>query len=512
LELTYIVLLALAIVYVPIYVWVRKGPRRAGRYGLRKYGPTIMVETEWGKRLMDRLAGHTRFWRAFGAVSIALMFLMMALIVYILAMGALNLPSAFSSPGMGLEYTLAIPGLNPLLPIWYGLIGLIAAMVIHELAHGFQSRANGIGVESTGVLYCVVPLGAFVNPDEKDVEKASRRAKLDLYAAGVSINVISAAVVFLLFAVLMLGGISSPYGDNAAVYQVTGDSPASDAGIPTGAIILEVDGERYAYSSDLGKSYSWSPGDMVSVKYLLEDGEHEAEMRWGLYIERVTSDPAGQAGVERGSFLISVTDKASGVKTQIYGYPEFISYMGSTRPGMTVALELMDRGGAVSERDVTLGSKGDIGFLGIATTTSGMNFRTPAEILDIARNPLHGADTPREAATSMLGYMSGPFNGFSPMPEKVHWWYDAPMGDAFWILLAALYWIFWLNLLLGISNALPAFPFDGGFAFLLGLDSALERIGVRDPERRERISGRISGIVSSAVLVVFLLITLSVAL
>jgi membrane-associated protease RseP (regulator of RpoE activity) len=42
----------------------------------------------------------------------------------------------------------------------------------------------------------------------------------------------------------------------------------------------------------------------------------------------------------------------------------------------------------------------------------------------------------------------------------------AAMGTtAFWISANMLYWLAWMNLLLGLSNTLPLVPLDGGLLF-----------------------------------------------
>ncbi|MCL2295997.1 MAG: site-2 protease family protein, partial [Methanomassiliicoccaceae archaeon] len=304
-ELTYIILLILAIFYVPFYIWVWRSPK-AAEYGLVKYGPCVMIKTKYGMRLMERLSRYRRFWRFFGTLSIIISIFLMGFIILVIVVGVMNLANSMMSPGIGIEYALAIPGINPLLPFWYGVLGLIVAMVVHELAHGMQTRANDMRVDSTGVLYGVVPLGAFVEPNEEDIQKSSRRAKLDLYTAGISTNFIVAVVTFSIFAVLMLGNISSDYGDNAAVYKVTSGSPAFDAGIPDGAIIESVNGEEYFYSDDYTITYArWEPGDIVTVSYLTEDGPHTAQVRWGLLIEAISlGSPADKSGLS-GKYLLT---------------------------------------------------------------------------------------------------------------------------------------------------------------------------------------------------------------
>lgn len=504
-ELTYIILLILTIFYVPFYIWVRRSPE-AKRRGLAKYGPTVMIKTRYGTRLMDRLSVYKRFWKFFGAFSIAVSIVLMAFIILIIAVGLTNLSSSLASPGVGVEYALAIPGLNPLLPFWYGVLGLIVAMIVHELAHGMQTRANGMRVDSTGVLYAVVPLGAFVEPNEEDIKKSSRREKLDLYSAGVSVNFITAAVTFLIFAVLMLGGISSGHGDNAAVYQITSGSPAYDAEIPGGAIIEYVNGEVYLYSDDHTRTYSWAPGDAVTVSYLTENGPGTAEVRWGLFIERVSPGSPADGALDEKTFILSINGAA------IYGYSEFLSFMKTTEPGTSAEVLCMKTDGSQFTRTLNLGDNGGIGYVGIVTTTSGMNFTTPNMMLEKGRNPIYGAESVTGAVSSMMSYISGPFSGFSPVPQSVHWWYDVPMEGIFWILISAFYWIFWLNIMLGVSNAIPAYPFDGGFVFQGSLSSLLERLGMKNEKKREELTARITNYLSMIMIFLLILVIAAVVL
>jgi Predicted secreted protein containing a PDZ domain len=508
-ELTYIVLLALLVVYIPFYFWVRYSPNAAKR-GLVKYGPMVMVKTKLGTKLMEKWCVYTRFWRFFGALSLVISAILMVTMIFIMIVGIGNFVNNLSAPGLGVEYALAIPGLNPLLPIWYGIIGLAVAMIVHELAHGMQTRSNGMRVDSTGLLIAVVPMGAFVEPNEEDVRKSSRRVKLDLYSAGISVNFITAIITFTLFAGLMLGGISSDHGGNAAVYSMTGDSPAFGE-IPNGSIILEIDGEEYIYSEDYSKLYSWNPGDLVEVKYLTESGEGTSTIPWGLYIERVTNSSPAEGVLRPGTFIFSI-ETEDGVVHLMYGQTEFTSFMSDTRPGETVTITYGVPGEAPSSASVVLGSKGDIGFLGVSTTTSGMIFRTPDSVLDQARNPFYNANSITSTVTSMLGYIAGPFNGFSPMPESAHWWYDVPLEEIFWIIVMILYWIFWFNIMLGVSNAIPAYPFDGGFIFLGGLNGLLEKLGVKDEQKREETSSRITSAVSTVMIFMFVMIIAAVVL
>lgn len=509
-ELAYIILLILAIIYVPFYIWVRVSPE-AEKHNLVKYGPTVMFKTGLGIKLMDRLSKYHRFWNFFGILSQIISLMLMVCIVYVMIVGIMNISNNLSSDGIGVEYALAIPGINPLLPFWYGVLGLVVAMVIHELAHGMQSRTNGVRVKSTGLLYAVVPLGAFVEPDEEDVQSSSRKVKLNLYSAGISTNFIAAAATFFIFAVLMLGSISSPYGDSSAVYSQTEDSPSYLADIPSGAIITEINGYEYTYSDDYTVTYPWDPGELVDVTYVIEDRTDQAKIRWGLYIETVSSGSPADGVLDEGTFILSVTN--DGETVRMYSYNAFTSYMKTTHGGDDVTISCMTADGSSTyDAYLTLESKDGKGFIGIVTSTSGMYFTTPDSILETARNPFANADSLPEMATAALSYLASPFSGFDPLPSGVEWWYDVPMESVFWILLSALYWIFWLNIMLGISNALPAYPFDGGYIFKGWLDYIMEKLGIKDAERREKMLQSATGSVSTLVIFLFVIMIFAVVL
>ena len=76
--------------------------------------------------------------------------------------------------------------------------------------------------------------------------------------------------------------------------------------------------------------------------------------------------------------------------------------------------------------------------------------------------------------------------------------------DVFWILTNSLYWIFWINLMLGLTNVLPAVPLDGGYIFKDGMDYMLTRLRKDSTkEQRDKTTGSVT--LFLALLVLFLI-------
>lgn len=490
----YIVLIVLVAIYLPLYFYVRKSDRMHAR-GIVPYGPTIMIKTKWGLGLMDRLSKHKGFWSVFGLISRIIALFLMAVIVFVMALNMLLIPSAIGRSGIGIEYALAIPGLNPMLPLVYGVIGLVVAMAVHELAHGIQTRANGMKVKSSGLLYAVVPVGAFVEPDEEDVSKGSRKARMNLYAAGIATNFIVAALCFLLMAGAMSGGLSSEYGDNPAISSIEGGTFAYDSGIPAGALITHINGNPIATIEEFRDAVG--AYGAYDVTYVYKDKGSTANVSLGVHISHVSSGtPASEAGVTDGMYLMAM--KAEGGTWVEFGnIYDFMDFMGATEPGDVCHLRVTEtaEGSIPVDTQVTLGSNDGIGFLGVSVNTSGFMFTTPNENLAGGMNPFHGATDISEGAMSALSFIGAPLSGYAPIPASTQWWYESNVlpSEVFWILISVLFWIFWLNLVLGLSNALPAIPFDGGFLFMGGLDYILEKTGM-SAERREKYTRAVTGV------------------
>jgi len=518
-DLTYTILLILLIIYIPLYIYVRSSQRMKDR-GIVTYGPFIMIKTKRGMQLLDRLAKYRRFWAFFGTASKIMSVFLIAFIIFIMITNLFLIPRAVGTPGIGIEYALAIPGLNPMLPLVYGVIGLVVAVAIHELAHGVQTRANDMTVESMGILYAVVPIGAFVEPNNDQINECGRKARTTVFAAGIAVNLVVALVLFLFMSAGLMGALNSNLGDRAAVVNVVAGSPAHEEGIGFSTVILgfsdDADGSVNAITYDQLMSKPFTVGDRYYLHYQTRDGTGPPiHMYMGVFINNIAvGSPAADAGLERSSFLVSLGGHPV---ESMNGFVDIMTNKVEPNAVVTVVYRPFIGGALGSEIpvDVRLGERNGNAFLGIMYSLSGFSFTTPDTVLAMAKNPLQNADSISEAAQAALSYIGSPFRGYSPLPQEITWWYEAPLvsNDIFWIITQVIFWIFWLNLVLAITNALPAVPFDGGYLFRDGVGKVVEKTHRNStPEQRERITGAVTSMMSYTMLFILLMIVVVVIL
>ena len=246
----------------------------------RVFGFVLMVRTKKGLDLLEKVAKPRKFWRIYGEISLwvcTFAMFMVALVVLLAFVGALLSPPDVPPPTA--SELVAIPGINPMIPLWWGLIGFIVALVIHEFGHGLLARGHGMRIRSFGLLQLgPLPLGAFAEPEGEELFKAPRRERQRMFAAGPATNLFAAFVLLLL-----LGGIAGQFASDDQSIHVTGivkGEGADEAGMLPWDTIETIQGEDVVGLDgfrDIVEQYN--AGDSVLIGVLHQDGTRRRLMR-----------------------------------------------------------------------------------------------------------------------------------------------------------------------------------------------------------------------------------------
>jgi len=153
------------------------------------------------------------------------------------------------------------------------------------------------------VLGALIPLipGAFVEPDEKKLVKASRKKQLAVYAAGPAANIVTGFMLMALFFMVITPMTDRFYANDGVVVTelMEGNPPAVQAGIEVGEKITSINGHAITETGDFSTSLKDSePGDVVNIitantAYDIELGTNPTnDKAWlGVYVESPLKDP-----------------------------------------------------------------------------------------------------------------------------------------------------------------------------------------------------------------------------
>jgi len=212
----------------------------------------IMYRTKAGLKAMDMIAQKCKkILHPLSYVIIAVGFLGMAFIGFSLVQNIYKLLTVKGAvAGVGLVLPFQVKGAF-YVPFFYWIISIFILAVVHEGFHGIYARLWNLKVKSSGlaVLAIFIPIlpAAFVEPDEKQLQKKGLKEQLSVFAAGPFSNILLAFIILGLFVLIV-----PPVVNSFIVYngiEVTGtiptpkgmpDYPAEKSGIAAGEIITSV--------------------------------------------------------------------------------------------------------------------------------------------------------------------------------------------------------------------------------------------------------------------------------
>ncbi|MEE9593387.1 MAG: site-2 protease family protein [Thermoplasmata archaeon] len=406
------------------------------RVGLTLMGPFLMAKTKRGRAFIERIA-QWRGWNAMGRAFVILVAVTMVGMTALLIWTATLVPSIPPEAAPPPQVLLGLPGINPFIPLTYGIFALAVAIIVHEFSHGILARWWKVKLKALGVLLFIVPIGAFVEPDEEEMQALDRKKRGTIFAAGPGSNVVLAVILAVIFSLGMMSAVQAR-APGMGITSIVGESPAEAEGLAVGMIITHLDG-------------------------------------------------------------VAIRDAA-----------HFTDLLGQTKAGQILIVTLF-QSDATFTRQVTLADRFDFtgqeadrgkenGFLGVGTIDTNPDIFNP--LVSSQRLGVGGA---------FLLYLLFPFNGLSPIQPPLTDFYTVTgawaifPASAFYIMANTIYWLFWINLMLGMTNALPAVPLDGGYLFRDWAEAGIKRFrrGMK-AEDRVRLARNLSYIAALFILALIL--------
>ena len=459
--------------YILLRIWENNGTLDRWNAS-RVFGVILMVRSKRGLKLLDMTVKPRGFWRFYGEVSLwvcIFSMLMVGLLMIIAFITALVTPP--QTPPPNASELVAIPGLNPVIPLGWGALAFIVALVIHEFGHGLQARAHGMRIRAFGLLQLgPLPLGAFAEPQYEELTNAPSKERMRMFAAGPATNIF-AAIVCLMF----LGGLAGQFvatDDGVHVRGIVQEEGAYNAGLEPWDTIQSIDGQVVTNVDDFYDIMTvYSANDTIAITVMHQNGQVE-------------------------TLNATLSDK--------YDYYVDLGWSKSNLEGL-----------GIEEGDPFLGVEGlSGGTAGIDRLAGPLSPRWDGNILQKSvMVPFH-----------TLSMMIVPFElqgvAMHPFEESLLEADDNPFAqtlgtNGLLFLVNLFFWLLWVNILLGFTNLIPMVPFDGGHMFkdmLRGILNGVKKLGRKlkfwdiNPMWIEHISSKASNISSLALLgmIVFILI------
>ena len=144
-----------------------------------------------------------------------------------------------------------IPGSPIFVPLFYGIAALFFVVLIHEFSHGIVAAAHGLKIKSTGMAFFGPIIGAFVEPDEKELVKKPDTVQYSIYAAGPFSNIILGIVALLIMAFVLTpisGAITNEVGVTFVATQ--NNTPANISGLYPGMTITQINEHKINNMND----------------------------------------------------------------------------------------------------------------------------------------------------------------------------------------------------------------------------------------------------------------------
>ena len=311
----------------------------------------------------------------------------------------------------------------------YWIIILAVIAITHEFMHGIFMRRYDIKIKSTGFgffpFFFPIFLAAFVEQDEKSMNKASPFKQMAVLAAGTFANVITAIVFF----ILLFGFFSLAFAPAGIEFNTYSYSAVGLAGI-TSINNISLTNPTYEQLLSLSDENGLNRIDALDESYLISKEDLEAQTNSTNYLILYDNSPAINANLS-GAII-----ELDGIKTT--SWDSFSEELKKYSPGdnVTITTKTDD---STEDYTITLG-------------------KNP----DNQSKPWVGIGYVEQKRNGVLGKVIEWLSSF-----KKNYVYYEPKFEAGMFIYNLLWWLVLISISVALMNMLPMGIFDGGRFFYL---------------------------------------------
>ena len=425
-------LLGIFIIFLAVFLYRKKK-------NIQKQGLLLLYRANWGIKLINKVGEkYKKLLAKLSYVSIGMGYLLMVGILYLVGK-IIYIYIAYPQ----IVRAIKVPPIMPLIPYidkivpnlglppfyftyWIIIIAIIASP--HEFAHGIFASLNKVKIKKTGFgffpFFLPIFLAAFVELDEKNMEKKSKFSQMAVLSAGTFANVLTAIFFFIimwLFFSLSFAPAGIVFDDYA--YDIVGIAGIT---MVNGVSITNATYEKVSNLTNdegLNKIQADNRSYVATEEFL--DTQGEIYNYTFLYYD----SPAINAGLEGA--ITNIND------AKITSLEVFQNELSKYSPGDEISVKTIV-GEEVKEYEIELGenpNEDGPGYLGVG-------------FLDTSRSGVMG---------KIIDFISF---------KKSNMYYESKF-DASWFIYNLLWWLVLISFSVALINMLPVGIFDGGRFFYL---------------------------------------------
>jgi membrane-associated protease RseP (regulator of RpoE activity) len=450
-----VILLVIFVAFIAHFLYKNKK-------NLKRDGLLYLYRTKWGMNLIDRVGKkYKKTLYVLSYVSIIIGYGLMAGMLWLVGK-IVYLYIAYPS----VVQAIKIPPIMPLIPYlpqafnldflpdfyFINFIVILALIAIpHEFAHGIFMRRYNINIKSTGFgffpFFFPVFLAAFVEQDEKSMNKSKRFHQMAVLSAGTFANIITAivffAVMFLFFTLSF-----APAGVQFNTYSYSIINPLEVVGMNG----IQLDNPTYNELLELAIEDGFNEIQTLNGNYIITKEFLQAQNK--NYINLVMYDDAPAIRADLEGPIVGINGQ------EITNWVEFGEILETKSPGDTIIINTIDENKELpKDYEITLVES---------------NEEPGKAFLGIGYSP-----TKRSGA---IGKLIETLSSF----KKQELYYEGKFAASEFIY-NMLWWLVLIVFSVALVNMIPAGIFDGGRFFYLTILGLSIKLGVSE-EKSEKIA------------------------